>query len=110
MRAAAGNDSRPAWQINTESYRNVIGSHQLPIYIFQFGVLQAEFPGEGNSLLATNEPGGRGAAWTFDVLMSTNEREPRLKGVWHWDMLESLTPRQPAGPETKYLLYGNGWL
>jgi hypothetical protein len=97
-------------QLNLASYRNVIGTSRLPIYIFQFGILSAEFPGDGSPFLTTTEPGGRGAAWTFHVLLTMKEREPRLKGIWHWDTLESLSPGRAHGPETKYLLCGNGWL
>jgi hypothetical protein len=95
-------------QLNVSSYRNVIHSSQIPIYVFQFGVLFAEFPGAGERFLPTNEPGGRGAAWTFHVLLSMKEREPRLRGIWHWATVESLLPAQPQA--TQDLLYGNGWL
>jgi hypothetical protein len=105
-----GSDPDRRVELNVSSYRHVIGSHQLPIYIFQFGILGAEFPGDNGPFLPTNEPGGRGAAWILHVLLSMKERESRLKGIWHWETLESLSPAQPWAPETRHVLYGNGWL
>jgi hypothetical protein len=102
-----GTDPNERVQMNISSYENVLhalGSPQIPIYIFQFGILQSEFI-EGGDHLPTSEPGGRGAAWVFHVLFGMKEQEPRLQGIWHWATVERVDPT--AG---QYLLYGNGWL
>ena len=101
-------DPRERVEMNLSSYRNVLSrlpSFSGPIYIFQFGVLRSEFH-EGERYIDTNEPGGRGAAWTFQVLMEMKAREKRLAGIWHWDVGERFDPRDPDS----FLLYGNGWL
>jgi hypothetical protein len=102
-----GIDPNDRVSMNINSYRNVLaplGSPPIPIYIFQFGVLQSEFT-SGDNYLPTNEPGGRGAAWTFHVLFGMKAQQPHLSGIWHWDTVENLD-----AANTQCLLYGNGWL
>lgn len=106
LRGAA--DPRERVTMNLSSYRNVLAADPAfagPIYIFQFGVLRSELR-DGGDYLSTNEPGGRGAAWTFHVLMDMKAKEKRLKGIWHWAAGEQFDRRDPES----FLLYGNGWL
>jgi len=99
----------PRWRlrVSLESYANILDRHEslrnIPIYTFQFGILGSEYPNVG-----TNEPGGRGAAWTFHVLMGMKEElGERLAGVWHWGGAE-VFPVEDG--QDKFLLFGNGWV
>jgi hypothetical protein len=101
-------DPRERVEMNLSSYRNVLShlpAFSGPIYVFQFGALRSEFH-EGERYIDTNEPGGRGAAFAFHVLMEMKAREKRLAGIWHWDVGERFDPRNPDS----FLLFGNGWL
>jgi hypothetical protein len=53
--------------------------------------LQSEFLA-GGDYLPTTEPGGRGAAWVFHVLLGMKEQERLLQGVWHWATVERVNP------------------
>ena len=117
-------------QWNRDSYRNMIGGYtqyaNLPIYIFQFGILCSEqlnksadeLPLEGGvgKVLVTCEPGGRGAAWTFQTLVGMKEQVPRIKGIWNWGVLESFkggldgSAEKSSGDVSRSLLKSNGWL
>lgn len=79
-----------------------------PFYIFQFGILGSEVPDPDHpaTMVSTSEPGGRGAAWTFDTILGFKEHEPHLAGIWHWDVGDPLSFKEGAG----FLLFGNGWL
>ena len=116
-------EERVEW--NVSSYRNVLGPYPrlrgIPIYLFQFGVLQSEIMHDGANLV-TSEPGGRGAAWSFHVLMGMKTRTPDLSGVWHWDTVDKLSvgpdeitwPRDreegEAGTGQVEILLSNGWV
>jgi len=116
-------DERVEW--NVAAYRNMIGRHRrydnLPTYIFQFGALQSEHR-VGAANLKTCEPGGRGAAWTFHVLMGMKERVPNHRGVWQWGIFDKLSvgPEQLAWSQERErrlaaagqveLLQSNGWV
>jgi len=65
--------------------------------VHEFGILGNEFnAGHG-------EPGARGAAWMFHIMVCL--REGGLDRFWHWGVLERI-----AGREIHELLRSNGWL
>jgi hypothetical protein len=80
-----------------------------PVYIFQFGILNSEVPDPDHpgEMVVTDEPGGRGAAWTFDTILGFKQLEPRLAGIWHWDVGDDLPADNRNGA---FILHGNGWL
>jgi len=80
-----------------------------PVYIFQFGILSVEVadPEHPAQMIDTNEPGGRGAAWTFDTILEFKQREPHLAGIWHWDVGDVIPHDRD---QSAFILYGNGWL
>jgi len=103
----------PRWRLRVSlgSYANILGRHEslrnIPIYTFQFGVLGSEYKYNGRPV-GSSEPGGRGAAWTFHVLMGMKESlKERLEGNWHWGAAEHLGEKDG---KTRYLLYGYGWV
>ena len=65
--------------------------------VHEFGILGNEFN------LGSGEPGARGAAWMFHVMMCL--REGGLAGFWHWGVLETIN----VGAKHQ-LLRGSGWL
>ena len=71
-------------------------------YIFQYGVLQSELTNDEKNNIFTNEPGGRGAAWTMHSMFEMQERIG-LKGIWNWSASDSLSA-------DKHLMFGTGWL
>ena len=80
-----------------------------PVYIFQFGVLYCEVPDPTHpgQTIATDEPGGRGAAWTFDAVLGFRESERHLAGIWHWSTGDDIQSWHPNGA---FILHSNGWL
>jgi hypothetical protein len=100
---------------NVSSYENLKSGHAgmkgIPVYVFQFGVLQSELTHNGRNL-PTSEPGGRGAAWTFQVLMRMRSRVPALRGIWHWDTMDTIANyrKSGAGTANTELLMANGWV
>jgi hypothetical protein len=96
---------------NVTSYRRILKGRpefaNIPIYIFQSGFLISELFYEDRQI-ATNEPGGRGAAWTFHHVIGMKEAEPRMKGIWHWASGDALGFRE--GERKSYILDGRGWV
>ena len=117
-------------QWNRDGYVNMVGEFSqykdVPKYIFQFGHLCSEqtdtelnmqLDGAVGRVLSTSEPGGRGAAWTFQTLLGMKEDVPTIKGVWHWGVLESFAGGLDGNPDkssgnvaSKSILKSNGWL
>ena len=73
----------------------------VPLEVHEFGILTSE------SGLNTDEPGARGAAWRFHVMMRL--RELGLSRLYHWDMMDTFRSMVPKNILHK-LLTGEGWL
>ena len=78
---------------------------EIPVYVFQFGILRSEILDDAGTHLISDEPGPRGAAWTLIALMETRRLWPSIKGIGHWDV----TAAVPGKPQMR-LLKGNGWV
>ncbi|MEW6360422.1 MAG: hypothetical protein AB1696_29095 [Planctomycetota bacterium] len=69
----------------------------IPREVHEFGILGNEFKAGGG------EPGARGAAWEFHIMM--NLREGGMERLWQWGVMEDV--RTGKGHK---LLVGSGWL
>ena len=103
-------DPRQRAAVNVSVYEHLLGTHlneakDIPTYIFQFGVLRSEVRNSKGEYLESDEPGARGAAWSFITLMETWRLWPAIKGIGHWDVSADV----PGQPQMR-LLKGNGWV
>lgn len=72
---------------------------EKPYEIHEFGILTCE------AGLSTDEPGARGAAWTFQVMAGL--RENGLSRLYHWDISDTIRSTQTG---LHKLLKSTGWL